>query len=102
MALTATIASGGPVTDCDENKIKKETHKRHVTSIKVFVAITFFGFAAYIPRVAAFTVVKNHYFISYMYFINHINNPLIYMFFHKSFRADVKLIISKIFRINEA
>ena len=97
MASTPGMAPSGATTILDENKVKKENYKRHVTSVKIFFAITFFGMVAYIPGIAAYTVVKNHYFISYMYFINHVNNPFIYIAFNKSFRSDVKSLVLKLF-----
>ena len=74
MRFTTETAPSAAATVLDENKARKENYKRHVTSVKIFFAITFFGMAAYIPGITAYTVVKSHYFISYMYFINHVNN----------------------------
>ena len=80
------------------NKTNTKKYKRHITSVKIFIAITVFGLFAFAPSAVAYTILRGHYYITYMYFINHINNPLIYIIFDKKFRSDLKVILLHIWR----
>ena len=68
---------------------------KHVLMMKVFAAITFLFLVSYTPVVLLIVRATHNFHVLYMYFINHIGNPIVYLIFIKQFRADVKEIVMK-------
>ena len=64
-------------------------YKRHIQSVKIFLAITITGFLAYVPAPLGFHLSVEYQFLRYTYFCNHINNPFVYLTLNKTFREDV-------------
>ena len=68
---------------------KNKMYKRHIQSVKIFLAITITGFLSYVPASLGFHLSVEYQFLTYTYFCNHINNPLVYLALNKTFRNDV-------------
>ena len=68
------------------------TRKKHIVAVKTFIAVSLCYIISY---VTAFTVGNKvvPIEVDYLYFLNHISNPVIYLAFNKEFRQEFRKII---------
>ena len=66
---------------------------RHVTSVKVFAAILVIFILSYLPTILVINQIFDNFYIAYLYFINHIGNPVAYYVINRQFRSDVNKLI---------
>ena len=62
---------------------------KHMTVLKTFFAIIICFIVTYGSAFVFLLSLTDNYFVSYVYFINHINNPFIYFAFSKGYRKDM-------------
>ena len=91
----------------DETKIKtlrqtKPTTSRsnvstnrnlHITTIKLVVAIVAIFLLSFIPTFLASAL--RHFYLSYLYFFNHVANPFAYYVINRQFRHDVRALFAR-------
>lgn len=71
---------------------------RHITTIKVFMALLAISVLSYVPPgLVASKVLPNFYFL-YLYFINHVANPVAYYAINRQFRKGVNSIVKDWFK----
>ena len=80
------------------NQIHREKRARHVTTTKMFAAISLLFVLSYAPVLMVIVNVSNNFHILYVYLINHVGNPIIYFVVNEHFRKDVKKIWAKIWK----
>ena len=81
-----TISSGQTQ---QPSAINMYVHKKHVTTLKTFIAIMVCYILSFGAAFFILLRLTDNFFVSYIYFINHINNPFLYLAFNKEFRKDV-------------
>ena len=66
-----------------------KTTQYHVVVLKMFIAITACNILALGAVILLLLRITDEDFFVYMYYLNHINNPFIYLAFNKLFRNEV-------------
>lgn len=65
---------------------------QHLTAVKVCVALVLLLVVSYLPSILLHTGVVPYFSVTYMYFFNHIGNPVAYYVISKNFRRDVAVV----------
>ena len=86
----SVFTSNGIVKVGKPQQYQQMSLKRHVVILKMFIAITACNILAFGAVISVLLRITNDNFFIYLYYINHINNPFIYLAFNKAFREDVK------------
>ena len=73
-------------------------NKKHVILMKVFAAITLLFLITHTPILLLSFRLTHNFYIMYIFFINHIGNPVVYFIMMKRFRKEVKVTCMKCVR----
>lgn len=73
------------------------TRAQHMTSVKVFCALFLQLIVSYIPVVIHNISPNGNWKYMYLYFFNHIGNPMAYYAINKQFRQEANQIVRELF-----
>ena len=85
----AVVGNGTGQMQCDSNILHIQTRKKHLVAVKTFLSIWVCLIVSYLPGYVV-TLGLLHPAAIFLYFINHLCNPLIYFMFNKEFRRSVR------------
>ena len=83
-------------TDTMATSSSSKKQQLHISSVKTFIAITACGCLAFVPTIVVSWYFPAYIYWSYLYFVNHVNNPFIYVAFNRRFRSDAFSLASKL------
>lgn len=66
---------------------------KHITAVKVFIALFLILIVSYIPTRLVRSETAENFYVTYLYFVNHVGNPLVYYAINKTYRSDVNQLI---------
>ena len=74
------------------NTIKTNKHKiRDTKTIKIFIAVSFLFVFSFLPFLFIILDIFESFALVYVYFINHIGNPITYLIIDKQFREQIRI-----------
>ena len=84
------LNSPGASSDQNAQRIARKTESTHSRkAVKIFLAITGLYIFSFTPVFLNFARLVDDFTINYIYFLNHIGNPIIYFIVDDTFRTHV-------------
>ena len=75
--------------------ISSRNRARNLTTVKVFSAVLILYLASFLPPILVALDIISNFYVSYMYFLNHVGNPFCYYVINREFRKDVHELMRK-------